>query len=144
MPETKLLGDTSVENNGNPQSDSLEHLSQLLEHYLALLDQRINFPSKEDSLVPSFELAQSRPVTPKPESETDLASDNTPPSTQKRSSNDPLYWFGILVPPALRTAQREFIGAVDVLPNLVSVINQMDSYERKIEEARKGGKSLEH
>ncbi|KAI9857704.1 MAG: hypothetical protein M1813_008125 [Trichoglossum hirsutum] len=191
MSETKPLGDKSIRNNGIIQPNPSEHLSQLLEHYLALLDQyqslqvklskllssgyislaetnflsserirygqdfydermqatkllRINFPSGEDSFVPSFELAQPGQDAPKPESKTNLVSDNvSPPLAQQRASNDPLHWFGILVPPALRTAQREFIGAVDVLPKLAQVISQMDSYERKIEEARKDGNSQE-
>jgi len=55
-----------------------------------------------------------------------------------------LHWFGVLVPPALRTAQREFTVAVaEIVPKLVEVVAEMDLYERKIREAKNDGKREE-
>jgi coiled-coil domain-containing protein 115 len=55
----------------------------------------------------------------------------------KSKPKDPLYWFGILVPPALRSAQSSFVGAVDVIPKLVSVQEEMRIMEIEIRRARK-------
>jgi hypothetical protein len=87
-------------------------------------------------------LVQPSPNTPNSESKTNMTPDGvSPPSKARRVSSDPLNWFGILVPPALRTAQREFTDAVaDIVPKLVEVVAEMDLYERKIEEARDDGK----
>lgn len=57
--------------------------------------------------------------------------------TRKRSSN-PLHWFGLLAPPALRTAQAMSVQAVEqVIPRLVSVNAEMEHVEIEIRRARK-------
>ena len=56
---------------------------------------------------------------------------------QKKRSN-PLRWFGLLVPPALRAAQDQSVHAVDqVVPRLVSVNSEMLAVEIEIRRARK-------
>ena len=56
---------------------------------------------------------------------------------QKKPSN-PLRWFGLLVPPALRAAQDQSVHAVDrVIPRLVSVNSEMLAVEIEIRRARK-------
>jgi hypothetical protein len=49
--------------------------------------------------------------------EKDQELNDTPESENKESSSkklgDPLHWFGILVPPALRSSQKSFISAFD-------------------------------
>ena len=65
-----------------------------------------------------------------------------PKSTNKRSTN-PLGWFGILVPTALRRAQTSFRLAVsEEIPGLVNLTQEMQELEamvvalrREIEEA---------
>ncbi|QSS58995.1 hypothetical protein I7I51_08427 [Histoplasma capsulatum] len=53
----------------------------------------------------------------------------------KRSN--PINWFGILVPPALRIAQQSFCTAVDgPIPLLATVITEMRGVERDIEVLR--------
>ncbi|EEH03551.1 conserved hypothetical protein [Histoplasma capsulatum G186AR] len=53
----------------------------------------------------------------------------------KRSN--PINWFGILVPPALRSAQQSFCTAVDgPIPLLATVITEMRGVERDIEVLR--------
>ncbi len=51
---------------------------------------------------------------------------------------DPLNWFGILVPPALRASQSSFKSAViDIIPALASTTNEMKEVEIEVRRARK-------
>ena len=53
------------------------------------------------------------------------------------SPSDPLRWFGIFVPPALRFAQQSFKQAViDVVPALASVVHEMRVVENEIRRTR--------
>ncbi|EEP75643.1 predicted protein [Uncinocarpus reesii 1704] len=57
--------------------------------------------------------------------------------TNKHPPN-PIHWFGILVPPALRAAQNSFTSALDgPLPTLANVITEMHEVEQKISDLRK-------
>lgn len=50
----------------------------------------------------------------------------------KRSPN-PLYWFGVLVPPTLRNAQQSFSSAIDgPIPKLASVVTEMREVEERV------------
>ncbi|KAI4207402.1 MAG: hypothetical protein LQ348_000588 [Seirophora lacunosa] len=52
--------------------------------------------------------------------------------------SDPLKWFGILVPQALRACQASFKHAVEeLIPSLTSVSNEMKSLEIEIRRTRK-------
>ncbi|KAH6877475.1 hypothetical protein BKA58DRAFT_375163 [Alternaria rosae] len=56
---------------------------------------------------------------------------------------DPLRWFGILVPPALRTAQSTFIGAVEgPIPQLATVVRDLRAQEIEIGRVRKQIKKM--
>ncbi|KAI9813499.1 MAG: hypothetical protein M1832_006297 [Thelocarpon impressellum] len=58
---------------------------------------------------------------------------------------DPLRWFGILVPPALRSAQGEFTKTVtDVLPGLVQAQRDIEYLEEAIGKARQRRKTNEN
>lgn len=49
------------------------------------------------------------------------------------SSKDPLKWYGILIPPALRTCQAQFTSAVSSsIPNLLSTISILRGMEDEI------------
>lgn len=51
--------------------------------------------------------------------------------------SDPIHWYGVLVPPSLRSAQKSFTEGVDqCLPELASVVVQMQVMEREIERLR--------
>ena len=69
--------------------------------------------------------------------------DNTqlPSEDAESASNmtrDPLNWFGILVPPALRTSQSNFKDAVaDLIPALASISKEISEVEIEIRRARK-------
>lgn len=55
-----------------------------------------------------------------------------------KKSKDPLRWFGVLTPQALRSAQASSVKAVqDIIPKLVSVNAQMLDVEIEVRRARK-------
>lgn len=65
-----------------------------------------------------------------------------PPSDSAKPT-DPLRWFGILVPPALRTAQSTFVAAVEgSVPQLASVARELRRQEMEIGRVRKQIKKL--
>lgn len=71
-----------------------------------------------------------------------MMDDTLPPSEDTESgskmSRDPLNWFGILVPPALRTSQSNFKDAVsDLIPSLASTSKEMREVEIEVRRARK-------
>ncbi|KKZ60594.1 hypothetical protein EMCG_04772 [[Emmonsia] crescens] len=54
-------------------------------------------------------------------------------SSTKKTAN-PINWFGILVPPALRSAQQSFCAAIEgPIPALAGVISEMREVEREVE-----------
>jgi hypothetical protein len=56
---------------------------------------------------------------------------------------DPLRWFGILVPPALRTAQAGFVSAVEgSVPQLATVARDLRSQEMEIGRVKKQIKKM--
>ena len=60
------------------------------------------------------------------------------PETESKKSTDPLRWFGILVPPALRSAQSTFSTAVDgPVPQLATVARRLRTQEIEIGRVRK-------
>ncbi|KAI9788166.1 MAG: hypothetical protein M1833_003118 [Piccolia ochrophora] len=64
----------------------------------------------------------------------------TPDEEQKKSDPvDPLQWFGMIVPPALRATQSHFLEAVtDTIPKLVNTNQELKRVEAAIWKARKG------
>ena len=61
---------------------------------------------------------------------------------KKFHSSDPITWYGILVPPSLRSAQKSFTEAVDNdLPELATVVAKMRAVEKEVDEVRSRLKS---
>lgn len=59
-------------------------------------------------------------------------------STDSRATRDPLRWFGILVPSALRSAQSTFVSAVDgAIPELATLGESLRKQEIAIQRLRK-------
>lgn len=58
---------------------------------------------------------------------------------------DPLKWFGILVPPTLRSSQQSFKGVVrEIIPALANAANEMKEIEIEVRRTRKKlGKALQ-
>jgi hypothetical protein len=74
-------------------------------------------------------------TTPTDEAKEDKPSTKNPSSTKK---NDPLRWFGILTPPALRQAQSHAIQAVErLIPQLATISAEMAAVELAVRRARK-------
>lgn len=72
------------------------------------------------------------------EEHTGHGNDAKPVSNTKGSCRDPLNWFGILVPPALRASQEEFSRAVlESIPTLATVNEEMRSVEQEIRTKRR-------
>lgn len=62
----------------------------------------------------------------------------------KPKQRDPLRWFGILVPPALRSAQSSFVSAAeDSVPSLATVMAEMRNVEGEVGRVRSKIESLE-
>jgi hypothetical protein len=62
---------------------------------------------------------------------------------KSEKSTDPLRWFGILVPPALRTAQTTFLGAIEgPIPQLATIARDMKTQEIEIGRVKKQIKKL--
>ena len=54
-------------------------------------------------------------------------------SSHEDRANDPLRWFGILVPPPLRAAQKSFAQVIcDLIPGLVNIELEMKTLEKQI------------
>lgn len=61
-----------------------------------------------------------------------------PAAAAPTATGDPIRWFGVLVPPALREAQSRAVEAVeDVIPRLASVQAEMAHVEIEVRRARK-------
>lgn len=83
----------------------------------------------------------------KPETDEEDASNekaNAPePKSKKMPSKDPLRWFGVLVPPALRSAQASFVSAVEgPVIELSSLMKELRQQEIEIGRVRKQIKKL--
>jgi hypothetical protein len=65
------------------------------------------------------------------------APEKTKSVRKKFHSDDPIYWYGILVPPSLRTAQKSFTEAIQSqVPDLAGTIVEMRALEQKITQVR--------
>ncbi|KAH8703805.1 hypothetical protein BGW36DRAFT_287395 [Talaromyces proteolyticus] len=84
-------------------------------------------------------------LTPSTSSESQDIVDNDGPETKSQTgarkpfrSDDPISWYGILVPPSLRSAQKSFTEAIDSdIPQLASVLGEMRCVENLVRELRK-------
>lgn len=69
-------------------------------------------------------------------SDTDAPEQEEKPAKKFRS-DDPINWYGILVPPSLRSAQKSFSAAVQTeVPELAGTIVEMRVLEQKILDMR--------
>jgi hypothetical protein len=82
--------------------------------------------------------------TPQPEEKTsDVPEESKKHESTKARAVDPLRWYGILVPPALRSAQSNFVSVVESsVPNLATVARDLRDQEIEIGRLRKQMKKL--
>lgn len=70
-----------------------------------------------------------------PESE---AEEEKPAEKKRKKNKNPLHWFGLFAPMALRTAQTQSVQAIeDIIPQLVSINTEMLNVEIEVRRARK-------
>lgn len=69
--------------------------------------------------------------------EAELAQGDNDEETKAKAPPDPIKWFGILTPPALKTAQNDFKEAVSCVPSLASIASNMKQTEIEIRRTRK-------
>ncbi|ORX91998.1 hypothetical protein BCR34DRAFT_594959 [Clohesyomyces aquaticus] len=94
-------------------------------------DTKTPVEEKETSESPSPETA-----TPTTQPQSEDANDAS--SGDNKIRLDPLRWFGILVPPELRSAQSSFVSAVEGrLPEVVTVMKELRRLEVEIGRLRK-------
>ena len=102
-------------------------------------------PSVVQPQTPETSKTESTSVKTEPAG-TDLGGDSestTEPITDSSKVADPLRWFGILVPPALRTAQTTFTSAVEgPIPQLATIARDLRTQEIEIGRVRKQLKKL--
>ncbi|KAL8733591.1 MAG: hypothetical protein Q9166_002000 [cf. Caloplaca sp. 2 TL-2023] len=111
-------------------------LDDLLEH------EAVDTADIKRSLQDTISVTTVQPASKNPELE--QIDQNEGPSSNKSevppevTISDPLKWFGILVPPALRTSQSSFKHAVtETIPLLANLSNEMKSMEIEIRRMRK-------
>jgi hypothetical protein len=103
-----------------------------------------NTEEKDQSSTEATETEPSANDTAAPASEADTPasqdSDADPPAPtetktvrRKFRSDDPIYWYGILVPPSLRAAQKSFTEGIQTqVPDMAGTIVEMRALEQKI------------
>lgn len=103
-----------------------------------------NEETKQDISAPGIATppTQTQDTDNHDEESEDKVSTTTEESTKKKKkifrSDDPISWYGILVPSSLKSAQRSFIEAVDgSVPQIVSVMKEMRCVEEMVYELRK-------
>lgn len=96
---------------------------------------------REDDIFPSVSIQRQPPTSGEEDNNNNngkdgsIAKEGADPVvvTKIKASIDPLHWFGILVPQALRSAQGNFSTAVqEVLPRLVETQLQMSGIEQEV------------
>jgi len=110
------------------------------------VEQQDHEPEEEQVELPS--------ATPRPNDEAETTpgasqqSNQDPKETEQENNSgekitDPLKWFGILVPPALRTAQSTFVCAVEgPIPQLATIAKDLRTQEIEIGRVRKQIKKM--
>jgi hypothetical protein len=72
------------------------------------------------------------------------AADEEKPSEETSKPRNPINWYGVLIPPPLREAQKSFIDVVDnSIPNVINITAQLRQLEIDIGRTRKTIKKLE-
>ena len=95
--------------------------------------------NRKDSSQPAVTDGPTNGTKPEAEAEAETETETEKPAPRRRDdSDDPLRWFGLLAPPALRRAQARSVHAVgDLVPRLASVDAAMARLEIEVRRARK-------
>ncbi|KAJ5772142.1 hypothetical protein N7520_002671 [Penicillium odoratum] len=105
------------------------------EHHFDIKYTRIHLP--EDQVEEKEELQVNGTTADDSPVEDSTASKPESKALKKSRPNDPIYWYGILVPPSLRTAQKSFTDTIqNQVPALAAVVVKMRALEDKINKVR--------
>ncbi|KAF2820045.1 hypothetical protein CC86DRAFT_124571 [Ophiobolus disseminans] len=142
-PQIVVIEAKKKEKNINPRSNiSAQDDSNTSRATFSTMSERheVNPPKNEEAK----EQQSEKPHIQEPDSYSaprPKEKDDSSKTTKK--SNDPLRWFGILVPPALRSAQHSFISVVEgPVPQLASIARDLRGQEIEIGRVRKQIKKL--
>lgn len=114
---------SSVHSESGKSKEEQEHRNQT-----DAAESEHDFPEVPDS--------EAEPQAPEEKSAKDVPKDSN-------KVKDPIRWFGILVPPALRSAQQTFISIVEgPIPQLATIARDLRSQEIEIGRVRKQIKKL--
>lgn len=83
---------------------------------------------------------RNRDLLQRPEKTADQDTDDAPREADEESKSirDPLHWFGVLIPPALRASQSHFKNAtMENIPALVSLEKELSEVEIEVRRTRK-------
>lgn len=67
----------------------------------------------------------------------ELAKDDNDEGSKPTAPSDPIRWFGILTPPALKRSQNDFKEVISCVPSLATVALHMKQTEIEVRRTRK-------
>jgi coiled-coil domain-containing protein 115 len=71
-------------------------------------------------------------------SQDESSKENSESAPEKQPPNDPIKWFGVLVPPSLKQAQKNFSSVVESsVPRVLNATGQLRQLEVEISRTRK-------
>ncbi|KAL4906882.1 hypothetical protein BDW74DRAFT_176484 [Aspergillus multicolor] len=145
--------DSNAEAEGQPQTDTSAERIFAIE--FASCDGEDEQTDKDDSSELNEKVPEKGPeqdresnhpmgTTTTPQASSDVsdagpeANAKPEPIRRAKRSCDPIRWYGILVPPSLRSAQKSFTEAVEgSLPDLAGIVVEMRATEKEISRLRK-------
>jgi hypothetical protein len=100
-------------------------------------DKQTEAPSQEDTSTKGSDTTSSAAEDSDAATDTDRSIEESQKPRKKFRSDDPIYWYGILVPPSLRNAQKSFTEGVQTqVPELAGTIVEMRALEQRITQLR--------
>jgi hypothetical protein len=100
-------------------------------------DKQTEAPSQEDTSTKGNDTTSSATEDSDATTDTDRSIEEPQKPRKKFRSDDPIYWYGILVPPSLRNAQKSFTEGVQTqVPELAGTIVEMRALEQRITQLR--------
>ncbi|KAF2090340.1 hypothetical protein K490DRAFT_63219 [Saccharata proteae CBS 121410] len=143
----KVEGSVPADNEDGPE---VEHTSTSTEKLMKEDNKPTDIAGKDEPVSetdPACGVNQPQKESKKPEpgaaSEESKKSEKSTESAEKHV--DPIKWFGILVPPALRTAQKHFVGVVEEsVPDVTNLSDELRSIEIEIGRTRKKIRKLDN
>lgn len=110
------------------------HVTEVGEHAHTFQIQDV----QEDATEEAEDQAETKDEVDEPSKEVDEEESDVDKAAPKKQTQDPLRWFGILVPQALRTSQEHFSVAAKLIVNeIASLDSQMKALEIKMRRTKR-------